>query len=141
MPDLGGITAWISAGGAGEQRLEEYDVHIDDDKATCFIEVPSIRPDLGISPSPPPSRGGKAAGPPLDPTNYAINYRITDLTYTLVVKTSIDGAIDVDKVHAGRGALVPAKNVGSIEAVAVTDDWSKKRRLKFHKLTGIGVPQ
>lgn len=76
--------------------------------------------------------------PTADPNEYAINWRLSDTTYSLVVKASFDGgAIEIEKVHPGRGAIPGAKNsVGKIEAVAITDDWSKKRMLKFVKLTG-----
>ncbi|KAF8339772.1 uncharacterized protein EI90DRAFT_3012713 [Cantharellus anzutake] len=40
----------------------------------------------------------------------------------------------IEKVHLGRGALPAANHTGSIDAVPVTDDWSKRRLLRFVKL-------
>jgi len=65
---------------------------------------------------------------------YSINWKILDMTYTLAVKAVIDGTMKIEKVHLGRGVLSTANHSGSIDAVPVTDDWSKRRLLRFVRL-------
>ncbi|KAF9509785.1 hypothetical protein BS47DRAFT_126996 [Hydnum rufescens UP504] len=138
MPSLGGITAWISV---GEQKLDEIGVDIRDDLATCYVQVPGI-PQVPPAPEPTsPSTNPPTSAHPITPplpasTNleYAVNWKISDLTYSLAVKVVIDGKLEIEKVHLGRGAIVQAKNTGSIDALPVTDDWSKRRLLTFVKL-------
>ena len=141
MPSLGGISAWISA---GERTLDEIAVEIseDGDSVSCYIEAPSVVPLHASHPSnmhnAPPGAPITNAMPGFDPSIYAINWKVTDLTYSLLIKATIDGVIEVEKVHLGRGALSAAgRNFGRIDSVPVTDDWSKRRLLRFVKLRGV----
>ena len=92
MPSLGGVSAWISI---GEQRLDEVGVDIQDDLATCYVQVP------GNPTSPPALEATNLSGnvpptsPPISPSaqstasanlEYAVNWKISDLTYSLAVK-------------------------------------------------------
>lgn len=148
MPQLGGITTWITI---GDNRLDEIATEIQDDHVSCYVEVPPTQYPLNLYPSnpnfpapPQPGKHGTVNGPkgPLlptvDPNEYTINWRLSDTTYSLVVKATFDGgAIEIEKVHPGRGAIPGGKSsIGKIDSIAITDDWSKKRMLKFVKLTG-----
>lgn len=90
MPTLGGITAWISI---EDSPLPEYGINIEDDRVKCYVEVPQSLPaafytmNPGSQPaslhSPPP--GGSTHSPAASsPLQYAINWKIQDLTYTMV---------------------------------------------------------
>lgn len=91
MPSLGGITAWISI---GETRLNEYGVDVEDDLIKCYVEVPPAAvpaPPVPGSPttsvSPPPlsrSHSAQPQSPAALPLEYTINWKIQDLTYTMV---------------------------------------------------------
>ncbi len=92
MPSLGGISAWIQI---GDTRLDELGVEVTDDKATCFVEVPtppetlrqlaSASTSQNIHQSPPQTPSDAIVAPPLE---YSINWKILDMTYTLAVKVS-----------------------------------------------------
>lgn len=43
----------------------------------------------------------------------------------------------IEKIHLGKGTITAAKNTQAINAVPVTDDWSKCRMLTFVKLHGM----
>lgn len=89
MPTLGGITAWISI---GEIHLAEYGIAVEDDRVKCYVEVPQVLPlapsslhqgsPSGSISSPP--RTNTPLSPTTSPLEYAINWRIQDLTYTMV---------------------------------------------------------
>lgn len=90
MPTLGGITAWISV---GDKPLHEYGIEIVDDRVKCYVEVPQLQPvafPTMTSGSHTTSLPSVPLGsPPHRPTaspslEYAINWRIQDLTYTMV---------------------------------------------------------
>lgn len=87
MPSLGGITAWILI---GETRLSEYGVDIEDDVIKCYVEVPHVIPSTNAAPgSPttsvsPPPHGVPPQSPVGLPLEYTINWKIQDLTYTMV---------------------------------------------------------
>ncbi|KAF8311970.1 hypothetical protein DL93DRAFT_1352699 [Clavulina sp. PMI_390] len=141
MPSLGGITAWISI---GDVVLAEYGTEVDDDQVKCYVEVPqgfppSMPPTAGVTDSPSgsmssPQHAPLPLSPALVPLEYAINWKIQDLTYTMVAVAKIDGALEIEKIHLGKGTITAAKNTQSIDSVPITDDWSKRRLLTFVKL-------
>lgn len=99
---LGGITAWLSI---GDRKLDEVAVSIDDDVATCYIEAPTPphvhQSNFGhhgsdsalqlervaTSRTLPTIHGANGNGG--DPMGYAINWKISDLTYSHVVKVCL----------------------------------------------------
>jgi hypothetical protein len=90
MPTLGGITAWISI---GDRPLTEYGINVEDDHVKCYVEVPQLLPPVfsTMSPGsqtaslPSPAFGNPAHSPTTSPPHeYAINWKIQDLTYTMV---------------------------------------------------------
>lgn len=100
---LGGITAWISI---GDRKLDEVAVEVLDDHVTCYVEAPT--PPHGhsshhgsdtalqlerVATSRTLPTIGAASG---DPTEYTINWRISDLTYSLVVKVSISSTVPTE---------------------------------------------
>lgn len=93
MPSLGGISAWISI---GNTPLTEYGVEVDDDRVKCYVEVPPtpVVP-LSLSSSGHSHPGTSSAGASGNGNGahspnhaaslqYAINWKIQDLTYTMV---------------------------------------------------------
>lgn len=93
MPSLGGITAWLSI---GETPLSEYGIEIEDDHVKCYVEVPYTLPPPTNS-MPPGSPSGSLSSPPptsapqspvTAPLEYTINWKIQDLTYTMVAVVS-----------------------------------------------------
>lgn len=89
MPTLGGITAWISI---GDRALPEYGTEIVDDQVKCYVEVPPSLPVIFpvTTPGsqtvslPSPAPGNSSRSPTISTLDYVINWRIQDLTYTMV---------------------------------------------------------